>query len=1593
MPDNKLYNALNKAGYYTKSETDFNQQFSTPEAQDKLYQKLNGSGFYTKSSDDFKKQFFGTESTPSVSPDQQQQQEQPTQPEVKERPQATQPQTQEKVEQTPTPVEKVSKVPDYSFRPDSTERERYIASQLKPSAGLTVPDTNITIQPDKTQVATETPRYVQEAKKIDRAMDQFTNNPTLVDNYPEGDMTPLKYYLNKNLTTTIGTGNAANEALNQIAFQGVDEKNLYNKATENVEFQYIDRGGMSPVTKMNKFNQDTNGLKESYEQKILLAKKPEDVKAILSDYNQNVNSIAKSLGLDVTDSGAVSVPKQELDDYISKVQFQMELGANEMGKENAHSYAQDVTNKLASGLSAFYAGMIDLAGVTGLNQIEGYRQLGEGQRMNAEILAEQGKRYEQSTLDMLASGDVFGAAGNVVLQTVETLPAMLPFAASPEYGMYIFATSGGLQKYKSLEDNKDVAEWQKVTSSILTGVNMAVWGKAFVTPVMAASKQAVLEVGEKEARNLIGTTIKKSIESGIEKTFGQIPMTIKQGIGMVSMGIGNDIIDKGYIDPELKIGTHAVDDFILGAVMYKAFDSPNAVVRGLSENYKKTLVKTKWDDVRSAYPDMDFQRQQDLVGALVERQSLIDADTKLDPELKGKYAGKISGLNKKIVDIKFDYEGDQHVFDEQLKYLKDKGVDVPNGTTMEQLDKIYKLNGGEEISKKDYIDKLNAEHKAANNSETKTEKVSETETQPTEVQPEMKIENAESSQKVEPTAENEPLKTAENETEIRNGSEIPSGAEGNRTEGGQGPGSSGSDNGSRRTQEVRQGEVSENGGKGQEEIARKEALKQKWAATREENKARLGAIFDDLATLTGARKNIEGADNNALKKQILDNLVEYVKSEFSLAGEKLHEKVREFLSDYGFTGYDEDQIKTAIKEKGYAEETGTTTEAGSGKEASGMEQGTKGRLRLRNNGKNNGLETGQEGSINSKLEFSDEVKNEVTQRSVKSKMNAILKIYQAKLNEEITKLKDTAREIKAGINKKGNVIQMKIDDVNRAFLVKEFDENGKKKITISDLFTKKQPRGDLREQIEAEYNKQQARDNAAIKKEVDRVISERINERANEVLAQADKEIGDYLDARAKETPTTPKQFNQQEGTPTEPFEPKTKTGKPKPKQREKLPSEKAPPEEISSHDALKLRIRAEIGAVKDAMNRVHTVYQLIKEHGVKFLTDGQMKSIVNKISSATNDKLAQSAIDYTVKALESADYRENLGNAKEFLKSLKKNKKMFGFSGGGAEDAATLLGIKPKNMTIEDLERFNNLSLDVFSKKSPDMGRIQMLADLFGEYAKEPEQPQIVERNIEDINKNIASLEGEIKKGINGRRDAMRLQRRLGAIKRAVSDLLMNSDQLSPDSDAYLDLQTKLGKLDAETIEGGTIEQSIEQQKQTYYDNIDLLRKHFDAGIRQAIKGFSEEVRHLANQILQVSKADIEKLSLASLEQYEMAIKNLSYGKITPDMVALSEEIGKNKMKTTIFDRGFEIMRKSTLGAHLLAKYQVYRDMSRRIDELDAQRMDTATGNFNKDAGLSSLVYYIMRGMNKEHLTVAKYSSVKDSALDALSKSKLMKN
>lgn len=88
-----------------------------------------------------------------------------------------------------------------------------------------------------------------------------------------------------------------------------------------------------------------------------------------------------------------------------------------------------------------------------------------------------------------------------------------------------------------------------------------------------------------------------------------------------------------------------------------------------------------------------------------------------------------------------------------------------------------------------------------------------------------------------------------------------------------------------------------------------------------ENKERLARIFDNAARLTGARKDVVGDERKQIRKQLIDDVIDYVKTEFELAGQALVDRVKSFVKENNLPVEDL-QDNEITKSKSYAEEIG-----------------------------------------------------------------------------------------------------------------------------------------------------------------------------------------------------------------------------------------------------------------------------------------------------------------------------------------------------------------------------------------------------------------------------------------------------------------------------------------------------------------------------------------------------------------------------------------------------------------------------------------------------------------------------------------------
>lgn len=121
---------------------------------------------------------------------------------------------------------------------------------------------------------------------------------------------------------------------------------------------------------------------------------------------------------------------------------------------------------------------------------------------------------------------------------------------------------------------------------------------------------------------------------------------------------------------------------------------------------------------------------------------------------------------------------------------------------------------------------------------------------------------------------------------------------------------------------------------------------------KEENKARLGRIFDNAAKLTGARLDITSEEKKAIRKELARDVVDYVKTEFDLLGEALVEKVKSFVKDNSIPLEDisDQELNDVLKEQGYAEGI-RSQDKGNAEAQEGVVKGAERKVSVGNDGK------------------------------------------------------------------------------------------------------------------------------------------------------------------------------------------------------------------------------------------------------------------------------------------------------------------------------------------------------------------------------------------------------------------------------------------------------------------------------------------------------------------------------------------------------------------------------------------------------------------------------------------------------------------
>lgn len=423
-----------------------------------------------------------------------------------------------------------------------------------------------------------------------------------------------------------------------------EERTVVSKAIDLTNEGY--EGVMTPYQKMTEFSNQVKELNKSVDAKAIASMDKTALDKFQSDYKKKAHDIAVNLGLQVDEAGNVKPYEEESQRYADKLNFNIGLLSQKQKPEEKGFFGNLIT-ALGAGQERASGAALDLLGfVTGLNYFDSYKDLAKGNRYNAQALSEQANKYDQSIENYMAQGDITKAAGAAITGAAESLPYMIPAMVNPEYGAYVMGSMAGIDQYRNLE-TKDIPEWARVANALQTAAWEAIFEDVGTASILSRSKQAMLELGEKQGKEAILNAVNKTVENSASK-LGKMPEWVKEGLSEVATGIGEDITDKVTYNPDAKIGSHAVDDFTVGAVMGKLFSIPQDIAKFAD---RKAVRDYSQKIIDSLPVDMDIPTKVELGWKIAERNKLQEAEDRLDEKFKGKYTDKINAINSDIDNV------------------------------------------------------------------------------------------------------------------------------------------------------------------------------------------------------------------------------------------------------------------------------------------------------------------------------------------------------------------------------------------------------------------------------------------------------------------------------------------------------------------------------------------------------------------------------------------------------------------------------------------------------------------------------------------------------------------------------------------------------------------------------------------------------------------------------------------------------------------------------------------------------------------------------------------------------------------------------
>lgn len=419
-----------------------------------------------------------------------------------------------------------------------------------------------------------------------------------------------------------------------------------------------------------------------------------------------------------------------------------------------------------------------------------------------------------------------------------------------------------------------------------------------------------------------------------------------------------------------------------------------------------------------------------------------------------------------------------------------------------------------------------------------------------------------------------------------------------------------------------------------------------------------------------------------------------------------------------------------------------------------------------------------------------------------------------------------------------------------------------------------------------------------------------------------------------------------------------------------------------------------------------------IRRDEKEMVTDGQYRSIINRLGNADTVKKMQALLDYVFETVilgRGAKYKAALKMAQKWQgKIADKNKGEKSQFGTARAMANNVEAIDLKQLSFEELEEFSDIASRMFlSPRNPSIPHLAMLDNMFWTRLR-PEREK-KEPTAESIGEIITAIQDLDTGTIVDIPTYVAFRRALNRYAKQAAEALASATP-----DVVEELESNMN----DTLEN--IEKAIEESIKTMTEELEDFRKaygvHLVRRLKQADtrKGAQLLETHqeiaAAEELIGMQAKDIMDMDINMLAEFETTINNLREGHLTPAAFEVIMHGIINHIRRLTLDSGFKTVAEDktgiwkkrqkgegrrgvqTLVPKTLRKRDFFNELVRQFKSKQPFRIDAFLGNFSETKKIGKTYADVGRAITMAEIDKQHYDKSAGKAYETFSKGKSAK-